>query len=203
MDDSPSSFDDYPEHYLALGLGWLHQLVTADTYSERYHMLAPELKYSDGALTRALTDGPYLSSVDPQDFNDVAYGRLSEDDRRKLYQQIFVEDDDIGPMEAWQWAYQGEAPDFFRPEQEQLRKRGYVMFDYDRLCQWGLFAKPFDAGEALENWRKLNVQDSDERFEQITRSWAERSKVWLRGGRGWWSEGDESRLAWPDGKARL
>ena len=67
------------------------------------------------------------------------------------------------------------------------------MFDYDRLCRWNLFSESYKPAD------RHNSEDAALtalRTDQMRKSWHERSKIWLRGGRGWWSENDQSKLVW-------
>lgn len=70
------------------------------------------------------------------------------------------------------------------------------MWDFDRLAKWGLL--DYD-------WRSLPYEEPPNDTEQRRRegemeeSFRARRKIWNRGGRGWWSPGDESRVVWPPG----
>ena len=41
--------------------------------------------------------------------------------------------------------------------------------------------------------------DRERRESEMQKSFKARHKIWKRGGRGWWSEEDESRVVWPPG----
>ena len=80
--------------------------------------------------------------------------------------------------------------------QRTLRQRGYVMWDSTRLAQWSILD---------HEWLKLPHELPITYFKQCHRevvaavSFDARLKIWRRGGRGWWSAGDESRIVWPPG----
>ena len=182
LGDDSSLPSHHQEHYLSLGLAYLHRLFTASTYDERYQLLDPQLQCLSGFLTAALSE------------DDLFIEDLTEEERSNRLKPPVVGDPDIGPAEAWYWAYRG-GPDeymYFERGQRQLRKHGYVMLDYDTLCESKIFAEPFQPSTPTfdTDGRKL-------RFEQMEKSWDDRSKVWMSGGRGWWSEDDQSKLLWP------
>ena len=193
--------NDYMEWCLSSGLEWLHKLVTANTYGERYEMFLPCLSTNCdfiGSMLFRTTSLP-LPALGPFDaFDGRNLAELDEEDQSKIMSTSFANDPDKGPSKAWRWAYQKSdvAKLYYGVEQEQLRERGYVMFDFDRLSRWNVFSAPFDAEEAFDDWYKRRREEDDEPYERMTRSWDERSKIWLRGGRGWWSDGDESKLIW-------
>lgn len=103
---------------------------------------------------------------------------------------------DKGPKDAWQQAH------FSLPwgawvmlgEHAGRRKRAYVFWDLERL-------ERFDLSRVFEGLSREEANPwtpSNEEQEQMERSWRERSKIWVRCGRGYWGEGDLSRIDWPD-----
>jgi hypothetical protein len=66
------------------------------------------------------------------------------------------------------------------------------MWDHSRLVRWGFFEKP--------EWQHPDDPDDREemsaRLEAMERSWSQRRRLYRKGFSGWWSEGDESKLAW-------
>lgn len=182
-DESPPQ-NYYKEHLLSLGLNYLRRLVTASTYEERYKLL--ELEPEENGLHSAL-----CVALDAND--DFPLADLTEKERAQYIMSPYSEDSDIGPAEAWRWAYQAETTSgqYFMSWQRQLRRFGYVMYDYDRLCSWPEFHKPFNSPYKDDpKVRRCN-------FEGMMDSWKKREEVWLNGGRGWWSEEDTTKLVWP------
>ncbi|KAL9122316.1 MAG: hypothetical protein Q9187_001125 [Circinaria calcarea] len=182
---------NYRDHWLSLGLEYLHRLATASTYNERYELLNPEFKCDSDFLY------PAYSEPADDDYDEILIADLTEQDRDRILKPPFVKDPDVGPAEAWRWAYQGEttAYIYFQPDQRQLRKNGYVMFDYDRLCRWNLFSESY---KPADRYNSEDAALTALRTDQMRKSWDERSKIWLRGGRGWWSENDQSKLVWDE-----
>jgi hypothetical protein len=55
-------------------------------------------------------------------------------------------------------------------------------------------------GSAIKRFVHDSVQPYEElerQQEAMLRSFEERSEIWARGGRGWWSEDDLSKIIWP------
>ena len=192
--------NDYIEWCLSFGLEWLHKVVTASTYDERYQMFLPNLSTNHDFIVPILyhMDTLPLPALDSfEAFDDRTLGALSEEDQLKILSAQFADESDRGPLKVWHWAYQDSkvAKLYYGLEQEKLRERGYVMYDFDRLCRWNVFSAPFDLQQAYEDWFNRR-REKDGLFERMMESWTARSNVWLRGGRGWWRDGDESKLIW-------
>ena len=144
--DNPGDQGEYMEHFLSLGLNWLQQVVMASTYKERYELLAPSLAADRNFLDKALSEhGLYMLTPDAMR-DDLPLSELGEIDRSLILPKPIMVDPDSGPEDIWFWAFADITPayTYYKPEHENYRKRGYVMFDYDRLCKWDAFHPPFD-----------------------------------------------------------
>ncbi len=183
LDDESAPDNYYKEHLLSLGLNYLRRLVSARTYEERYKLL--ELEPEDTGLYSGV-------SVAADAYNGIPLADLTEDERAFYIKPPYFEDSDIGPAEAWRWAYQGgtTSNQYFMPSQCHLRALGYVMYDYDRLCTWPEFYQPFSPPPPKD------VESLCRNHQKMTDSWGKRSILWLEGARGWWSEEDKSKLVW-------
>lgn len=177
----------WKEHHLSLGLRWLRHLVTAKTYEERYHLLEPELSILDSFFFCALRE--------PGDNPDTPLSALTEEEQRQYISPPATDDNDNGPQLAWRWAYQDESVEYlyFQHVLRTLRKHGYVFFDYDRLRDWDVYQQP--SAQVMDE----DIEGSLRHHNEMRESWRARSQIWGHGGRGWWSEGDQSRLVWPNG----
>lgn len=184
LNDESAPDNYYKEHLLSLGLKYLRRLVTASTYQERYKLL--ELKPEADALYSAL-------SVAADAYEDIPLANLTEQERALYIKPQCFKDSDIGPAEAWRWAYMGEttSDQYFMPYQRPMRRFGYVMYDYDRLCSWPEFHGPFKPASTYDR----EVRNRNHR--EMMDSWRKRSDLWLDGARGYWSDGDKSKLVWP------
>ncbi|MCJ1402995.1 hypothetical protein MMC11_006217 [Xylographa trunciseda] len=182
--DSPENF--HKEGYLSLGLSYLHKIVTAETYEQRYDLISPVLRSNDNFLYEGLqTQGEDDGQPLPEYGNDAG--------------QIYVDallpgSEDFGPVRAWQWAHADSSREryYFRDDQRVLRQSGYVMWDMSRISDW--IELRWDSYPQLRS----QIDDGeDERLRKaMQKSWSERSKVLQRGGRGWWAPGDESKVQW-------
>ena len=179
------SFQADPLRQLSLGLNYLRRLVTAKTYKERYQLLAPNRRSDFYFLHEGLIAS---NMVDDDDVELCEYS--SEDERRYIHSPI-LNDPNPGPAKAWRWAHEHVSRDCFVQYEyhRELRQRGYVMWDLERLEHWDLFRAP---------WENASEAKSElvEEYEAMIKSFDTRSEIWHRGGRGWWSEGDESKIVW-------
>ena len=191
------------EHFLSLGLIWLQEVVMASTYKERYELLAPNLAADWNFLDKALSEPGWHALPVGARLDDLPISEMSEAQRNAILQQPIMVDPDGGPESIWLWAFAENilVYTYYEPEHEKYRQRGYVMFDYDRLCEWDAFHPSFDRFAANEEREaeRLGNERLAEKYALMDRSQEERTKVWLRDGTGWWNEGDESKLVWSDG----
>lgn len=175
----------YIESFLSLGLGFVHRVVEAKTYEERFETLRLELSMDIDFLTHTLNEEDFENA-------DKNVGDLTEEERGVILHPQFFPDPDPGPAEIWFWAYAAYSVGYVYAETDQrfLRKRGYVFFDQARLNEWEVFSKPFEnVGDPSE---EESIYEDD-----MNHSYEERDRIWELGGRGYWSEGDESKLVWP------
>ena len=187
-EDWDVQYNYWKETYLSFGLAYLREVIEASAYDERCHLLM------------ARKDGGYCSLHDAlmEQGDDNGLAELGshtvEEERAYVPAQLAV-DSDKGPEEAWRWAYAENTNAYWynRSEQGFLRKRGYVMWDSARLAQWGLLDHECD-GLPHEI---VSSEEARHRGRQMRDSFEARRKIWSRGGRGWWSLGDESRIIWP------
>lgn len=63
---------------------------------------------------------------------------MSETQQEELIVPQSAEDEDWGPSVAWRWAHARDVLNrwYNNPEHEDLRQRGYVMWDSARLIHW-------------------------------------------------------------------
>lgn len=174
----------WKEHYLSLGLAYLHQVVVAATYDDRYKLISSNFGIDELSLFAG------LKMQDEDDGVTLAeYG--SPEEEQKFIIAHLADADDMGPPQAWRWAYNDStrACLYFGDDQRTLRQSGYVMWDLARLSQQGLFRNPW-----VSDPDSLVFNPEEER--EMQESFMARSKVWRRGGTGWWSPGDESKIQW-------
>lgn len=107
-------------------------------------------------------------------------------------------DVDEGPYRAWRMIN----ADFDRwtlimhPEAKGARARAYVFWDHQHLVEHRLLPLIKTYANAEEDEDTTMEEWHEEQW-----SFMERSEVWSRGGRGYWSAGDLSRIQWPSQEA--
>lgn len=176
------------ETYLCLGLAYLRKVINISTFDDRCHALKEREGYNHCSLFDALT-----AQDDVNNLSDLS-SFTKEDERVYIPAQLTI-DGDKGPEEAWRWAYACNTHEYWYNMNEQgfLRERGYVMWDSTRLAQWDLLKHVWDE---LPH-EPFIIDDHHRRQDKMRDSFEARHKIWRRGGRGWWSPGDESRIIWP------
>ncbi len=187
VDDYDELGSLYKEHYLSRGLAYLRQVVSATHYDERFELIHPNLGI----------DGCFLfNGMSTQD-GDASYLPLedySSAEKDKFIRNPFFADNNNGPMEAWIWAHAESTRErfYFRDDQYALRQRGYVMWDFSRISQWDCFHVPWlDTTDVIHRGEEIK-----RRHAAMMKSFDQRSGIYRRGGRGWWSPDDESRIIW-------
>lgn len=186
LEKSPS-FDNMPfntwtDFYLSFGLSALHQLFNTPTFEERCHFLKLRKKKSVG----------YSLSSGLQNAKLKQEQQLSNYQTNHAIETGSAIDTDQGPISAWRWGNISNGLLRNPSPAATLRRRAYVMWDSARLAAWGLLDK---------DWRTIPREAFDSsprprRLVDMVDSWKARREIWNRGGRGWWSPGDESRVVW-------
>ncbi|THV43905.1 hypothetical protein BGAL_0821g00020 [Botrytis galanthina] len=190
-----ASFDDseYVEPLLARGLFAIRDMVEAKSYEqicEAYCQDSPN--YSSHLLDHGLRNSTDSSGEDElyhwlEDYSE-------EDDDKFVNKSVWFDDDDKGPELVWRWAHQlFNCIEFVLCDKHRFeREWGYVMWDHSRLLELRVMENEWKATEDAENDRGLRPpQESMDR----------RDKIYLAGGRGWWTAEDESKVVWPHGCA--
>ncbi|RFU35659.1 hypothetical protein B7463_g715, partial [Scytalidium lignicola] len=175
---------EFMQHVLSRGLASLHQIILADTYEARHKLLHSGLPpYHEEFLYEGLK-----AANDPDD--RVFLCDYTQDDELAHIKSPFIQDSDTGPSDAWRWAHQNQTCKNFvySNSQQPLRNSGYVMWDCVRLNKWNIFQKP---------WEAFYVADeAAQRSAEMRVSFDQRSKIYVAGGRGWWSLEDQSQIIW-------
>lgn len=168
---------------------FLDELMNAASYDDQRQLLSTI--WSHGAR-------PHLdSAVREASLNEQGQGILPEDMSESDVEELFRpshwgDGRDEGPHQAWK-----HAPAFYSPG--RMTSRGfsgnlwdvaYVFWDLDRtqdLISSGVFGSLEGTGMGRQ-WGP--------RYREMEESWRERSEIWERGGSGYWSPGDTSRVVW-------
>lgn len=186
----------YKEGYLLKGLDFIFQLSTARTYDDRHRLLMSDQGAGGSHLSHALGPLSWLQhdGVPLEEYND---------EEEKIYvNSPFDDDNDVGPVKAWRRIHARSTKDLFYylKDHRQFRLRGYVMWDLPRLLGWNFLSLPLQelTSEHFPGYPERLEQRAE--WDRQNNSWAERSRIWLKGGRGWWAPGDESHIQWPPGR---
>ncbi|DAA75553.1 TPA_exp: Uncharacterized protein A8136_1627 [Trichophyton benhamiae CBS 112371] len=170
-------------NYISLGLHFIFRLGGTQKFEHRRELLNPHRNVQLASIDRALKQHkpPYIDRVPLSRYSGE---RLKHDIQKPGVR------DDRGPAEVWRATHLAMSSYNFVMADDHipLRERGYVMWDYSRLSNWGLLRVPWQPPprEPPEVARDMR--------EKVLRSHQRRTEIYLEGGRGWWSEEDESRV---------
>ena len=182
----------FKEGYLLTGLDFIFQLSTTSAYDDRHRLLISNQEPVGFHLFKALAPPDSLQQ------GGIPLEEYTDEEERMYVNSSFDQhdDDDIGPAKAWRWAHARNTKErfYYLKSHRSLRQRGYVMWDIKRHLEWGLLEKP--VADMLVSPRPDFLRWEAEQHEQ-TRSFKERSRIWEKGGHGWWAPGDESKIQWP------
>ncbi|KAI1080236.1 hypothetical protein F5B20DRAFT_119647 [Whalleya microplaca] len=178
MDDDPIQF------LLTLGLEKILEISSSDSYADRERLLnhdgEPGPREIIPFLRQALDSGLYSLS------------EIKGAGKTILEAPAFCADGDGGAEQIWRLSLESKVVVFGVYERLtwSYRQWGYALWDSKRLQDLGILERPWkpDAEQmpstAVENWDKMHA------------SWAARADIYRRGGRGYWAEGDETRIVW-------
>jgi len=186
----PNAFANRTQLQLSHGVEFVYKLTIADSYDAKHRMLdaTSGVSESEISLPEALWD-----VIDDDKTDDRRLGEYSDSELHSLAKRHgdeTEEDTDRGPYEAWREANSERWPAdaCMLSDSAWLRERGYVFWDGDRLRkqQCGFGDDPGDRRDYTEA-----------EYEEMMESFRERSKIWQKGGKGYWSRTDTSRVVWP------
>ncbi|KAG2411784.1 hypothetical protein HFD88_009340 [Aspergillus terreus] len=171
---------------LSQGLSFLAKVIRAKSYEERYRLLTPNVRLIAWFLPEELPDLFHTDVDETVLLKDYTAEQLKSLEGSKR------SDADPGPAEAWHHTHlELGRLDFVGSDRvRELRRWGYVMWDYARLVEMGGLDSPVVLSDPLPHIPDFPRQD------RVVESLVTRRKLYWRGARGWWAEGDESRLEW-------
>ena len=180
------------ETQLAKGLAFINRLHAAKTYSERCQLLKPDLGVCAYFLPHGLVWLNSLKDGSMIDEYETSLEDYDDEQRNRIIPPPAVPDPDPGPEQIWNHVHQhlGRRQFIMSEQQTDIRERGYVFWDQWRLDNWGLMRTPWV-------WRPpRRPGPSREEYAKMRASLDRRSEIYLDGGRGWWSENDESHIVY-------
>ncbi|KAK2753764.1 hypothetical protein FQN55_000127 [Onygenales sp. PD_40] len=190
-----SEYEPRLNYILSMGLAFLRQVIAASTYEARHRLLADIHDSHYFFLPDAFQEWCNSTRVH---YHSTLY-EYNEDMKRELIDHPVLTDPDGGPRQMWSYihTFKYGREFIFCPSHRRLRLGGYVMWDVVRLLvELGL---GYLQVSQLEN----DVPDDPiiPKYSQaeIQYSYDRRAEIWLKGGSGWWSKDDESKIVWPTG----
>lgn len=141
-----------PAYYIPLGLCFLHRFLLANTHGECSRLLSHKSLYREYFFS-----APLAASFHQSALRHISLESYTEEEVRVLIPQMSAQDDDSGPRDAWRWAHAqcGWRNWYITKERDDLRERGYVMWDSARLVEWGILER---------GWRTLPRPREEQRY---------------------------------------
>ncbi|EQB43984.1 hypothetical protein CGLO_17317 [Colletotrichum gloeosporioides Cg-14] len=201
--------NDSRQLWLSQGIEYICDVITQDNYESRKRKLEMAHSMHDANLNEV------LFGLEEQMFSvDIWQGmvRLNLQDgdsfistKEEVLSRVLCEEDkdyDLGPRESWIAANLGMSESESESSEgfvsllwngsDWLRGRAYLFWDWDRVQRH----------QYLDLWQTARVMIHDTPcpggIKEMEESFAERSKIWHEGGRGYWSKGDTSRIIWSE-----
>ncbi len=179
------------ELQLSRGVEFVYNLTVDDSYDSKHNMLASALDPRAGhaSLPEALRDA--IKDNDERRLAEHSDAELHSIAQRPGGQTD--EDADRGPYQAWREANANRrlSHSVMLYSTVWLRERAYVFWDGDRL--------KMDQTQGFGENPGHRSDYTDREHEEMMESFRERSKIWRKGGTGYWGKGDTSRVVWCGG----
>ncbi|KAI0383085.1 hypothetical protein F5Y04DRAFT_287634 [Hypomontagnella monticulosa] len=174
--------------WLSQGVDFIHRLMSASSYEVGKALLHSAFDVGSADLIDALTTPLEIDLNGGMPLCDYSDGELEA-----LFPPPENRDIDKGPFKVWRVVFSLWPPSEWNmlDSNAEVRERAYVFWDLDRIEKYGmleLFENPPEGAEIYQ------VHGD---FDEMHESFEERSKIWQRGGSGYWSKNDESRIVWP------
>ncbi|KAJ5741061.1 hypothetical protein N7493_000933 [Penicillium malachiteum] len=162
-------------------LPFLQRLISAETYDQRHDLMKSnwEMTSHSNSLTQSVLDAWHFTTSDELD--PTLLRDYSEEKYNEKIGTPWAPDSDNGPVEAWRWTHQELPYEHFvqSPKLQWLRRRGYVMWNYERLSSWGFFDLEWNqfSGDMI----RLSSEEIEERNYEMERSWQKRKEHYEQG----------------------
>ncbi|KAF2489262.1 hypothetical protein BU16DRAFT_598145 [Lophium mytilinum] len=175
--------------WMSQGVHFIYQLLNEDSYEAKKALLKSAFSskpiYLHDALSSPAGDTDY-DHVILEDYDHVQIEALAprRDDQ----------DTDKGPFSAWFSDYRSLPRDAWVmfSDKAGLRERAYVLWDSDRIKRFNLM----NVFSSVPEDPSYLCTDEDI-VDDMRTSFDERSKIWQKGGSGYWSKNDTSKVEWP------
>ena len=177
---------------MSQGLEFISQLADAATYDEKLELLRSKVDAENAFLASALHEANHEEP-------DKILAEYEKEELESLHGSGEDDSDFVsGPYDVWSWANQDELPDrfIFAWDKALLRKRGYVMWDRARIAEDNMM----DIFKKIMSVPPPSLEPMQDEWDEMQMTFEERSRIWQRGGRGFWSKEDESKIVWPESR---
>ncbi|KAI0555380.1 hypothetical protein F4679DRAFT_166559 [Xylaria curta] len=181
--------NQWKQRWISQGLRFIQKLEQATSHDEQQTLLSSASVSGQVELHDALT-----KSCGSDDGNHEILENYSEEEIKVLELWQDNEDEDDGPFIAWKSNHDHLPREAWvlMTDNAALRRGAYVLWDADRIQRYNMF-QIFD--KLLHRPFTSEPEFDTEAYEAMFHSFAQRSKIWQKGGRGYWngSENDSDR----------
>ncbi|KAI5457634.1 hypothetical protein BGZ63DRAFT_427671 [Mariannaea sp. PMI_226] len=178
---------------ISQGLEFVYKLIHESCYDKKLAMLRSTFTSPRGTLRVAFEEYLMKAQDEMENNNNPWLMNLTVDDIKSLAPCADREDTDDGPLAAWRYGHRSWAVGGWSmlTENAGLRERAYVFWDLQRIERWKLLSLyPSIPEHSTGAFTK-------QEYQAIMESMRERLLIWKKGGRGYWTSGDFSRIEWP------
>ncbi|KAL6696337.1 hypothetical protein J3F84DRAFT_373730 [Trichoderma pleuroticola] len=178
--------------WLSQGIDFIYRIINETSYDAKRALLRSSFGAGSADIHDALTAMPNDDGDD-----NAPLAEYTDEDLETIFPTSDDQDTDKGPVEAWRVAFNRlpRSAWAMRTKNSGLRERAYVFWSLDRLEKYDLLELFKSIPEDPEPLRAGNG------WGDMFKSFEERSKIQERGGSGYWSKDDESRIVWPAKRA--
>ncbi|KAL3458210.1 hypothetical protein BJX64DRAFT_267015 [Aspergillus heterothallicus] len=147
------------QYHLSRGLKHIHRFLAADTSEKRHGILSD--KQNRKAHMAFFSD--ILREIHEFEQSEPLKD-LTPDEEKELVHEPLYPDPDTGPEVVWRWAHKDQPCSrfVFSILQAPLRQWAYVMWDHQRLEEWGVFERPWefvDAETCFDQWEARKEEE--------------------------------------------
>ncbi|CAH0045937.1 unnamed protein product [Clonostachys solani] len=191
------------QEVMSRGLETLHSLYEATSYDDSREILhLGETRYDRPVERRNFLIDRFDDLDGRQYLGHIGvFDDLPPEVKAKLIRKPFYPDPDPGPGRVWERVHLSEGIPIGLVAVHQFRhyrRWGYVFWDEERLEKLGAFDERWDdvtSSPAAPEDPFLVYWEIHP--EEMAASQMLRSKIWTRGGRGYWDHDDESQVVFP------
>ncbi|KAI0469378.1 hypothetical protein F4859DRAFT_487977 [Xylaria cf. heliscus] len=191
---------DHAQEILAGGIERIYHLSQALDYSQRHALLSRGEQRNDEPfglccfLSNGLEKGANPELVSPM----LCLSEMDEEDKEIVCGKPFYKDPDPGPASMWEWVYRDSESGSLVANSGMMAERrwAFPFWDFSRVQAAGLLGDSEIPGPRSPWDPELEEYNTSERLTLLEESRRERTKIRLRGGTGFYSTQDLSKIKW-------